>query len=163
MGAVALDDDPRRDARDQKLAGEPHPPRNALVAALLDLVIIVHEPDQPETERHEDARPGVAVAEVHPQQQRDRDGGQDHQPAHGGRADLLEVRLRAIVADRLALALADAQPADELRADDQPDDERGHRRRAGAEGDVADQVEQAGKPELLGDQVKHIDFPLASV
>jgi hypothetical protein len=33
------------------------------------------------------------------------------------------VRERAVVADRLALALADAQPADELGADQQADEQ----------------------------------------
>src|SRR5687768_7320351 len=63
--------------------------------------------------------------------------------------------LRSVRADRLALALAGAQVRDEPRAEQQPDRQRGRARRAGAEADVADQVEQAGEAELFGDQVEH--------
>ena len=44
--------------------------------------------------------------------------GQDHQPAHGRGALLLEqVTLGAVSADRLAFALADAQRPDDDRAE----------------------------------------------
>src|SRR3954470_24364458 len=63
--------------------------------------------------------------------------------------------LRAVGTDRLALALRRAEPADEPGPEQQPDDERGGARRARAEADVADQVEDAGEAELLGDYVEH--------
>ena len=37
----------------------------------------------------------------------------------------------------------------------QADEQRGRGRRTGAEADVADEVEDAGKAQLLGDQVEH--------
>ena len=64
-------------------------------------------------------------------------------------------RLRAVGADRLALALPPPQVGDEPRAEQQPDRQRGRGRRAGAEADVADEVEEPGKAELFGDQVEH--------
>ena len=67
-----------------------------------------------------------------------------------------------VVADRLALALADAQPADELRADQQADEQGGRGRRAGAEGDVAEEVEHPGEAKLFGNPEKHQLFPPAS-
>src|SRR5208283_2875235 len=48
-------------------------------------------------------------------------------PAHGGRAGLDQVRLRAVVADRLS-DLVLGQLADHSRTDDEGDDQRGHRR-----------------------------------
>ena len=78
---------------------------------LLDLVVIVEEADQPEAGGDQQARPDIGVGEVHPQQHRDDHRDQDQQPAHGRRAALGEVALRAVGADRLALALAHAQPA----------------------------------------------------
>jgi len=69
--------------------------------------------------------------------------------------------LRAVAADRLALALADAQPADELGTDHEAEEESGQRRRAGAEGDIADQVEHMGKAKMLGEQIQHKSYPPA--
>src|SRR5919112_421737 len=63
--------------------------------------------------------------------------------------------LRPVGADRLTAALAFAQVGDEPRAEQQPDRQRGGARRPGAEADVADEVEDAGKAQLLGDQVEH--------
>ena len=67
--------------------------------------------------------------------------------------------VRAVVADRLALALADAQPADELGADQQAEQQRGRGRRAGAEGDVAEEVEDAREAKLFCDPEKHQSVP----
>ena len=56
---------------------------------------------------------------------------------------LAKVRLRPVVADRLALALLDAQQLDDRRAEQEHEQQRGHDRAAGAEGDVAEDVERA--------------------
>src|SRR5262249_28746242 len=69
--------------------------------------------------------------------------------------------LGAVGADRLALALADAKPADELRADQEADEQRGCRRCSGAKGDVAEEVENPRIMELFGDPEKHQPFLLA--
>src|SRR5690242_21158358 len=63
--------------------------------------------------------------------------------------------LRSVGADRLTLALRLAQPADEFGPQQQADQERGRARRTRAEADVANEVEDAGKAELIGDQVEH--------
>src|SRR3712207_7297877 len=68
------------------------PPRSTLFPYTTlfrsDLVVIVEEADEPEAHRDEQAGPQEGVAEVHPQQHRDGQRGQDHQPAHGRRAAL---------------------------------------------------------------------------
>ena len=70
------------------------------------------------------------------------DRHQDQRAAHRRRAGLDEVRLRAVVAHRLA-DLHPRQPRDHPRADDERDDERGHRRQHRAQRDVAEHVERA--------------------
>src|SRR5437588_639377 len=70
--------------------------------------------------------------------------------------------LRAVDADRLALALRYAQPANELGAEQQADEQSGRARRAGTKADVADEVQCAGKVELRGDQVEHARSPTAA-
>ena len=75
--------------------------------------------------------------------------------ALGRGAALGEVRLRPVGADRLALPLLGAQPADEHRAEEQPDHQRGRARRPGPKADVADQVEDSGESQLFGDNVQH--------
>ncbi len=69
--------------------------------------------------------------------------------------------LRPVGADRLAFALLGAQPADEHRAEQQTDGQRGRGRRAGPEADVADEVENTGEPQLLGNQIEHVATPPA--
>src|SRR5690349_20909375 len=64
--------------------------------------------------------------------------------------------LRSVGADRLALALSDAQVGDEPRPQQQADEKRGRASCPGPEADVADKVEDAGKPELFGDHVEHV-------
>ena len=150
-----LDHDPSRDSGDHELQGQPRLARYSRVMALSHLVVIVEEADQPEPRRDQQARPDVRVAKVHPQQRRYRHRDQDQQPAHGRRAALGEVGLRAVGADRLAAPLPPPQVRDEPRPEQQPDQQRRRSRRPGAEADVADEVEQAREVELLGDQVEH--------
>src|SRR6185369_8092842 len=159
VGRPGPDDDPGRDPRDQEFEREPGLAAEARMVRLLDLVVIVEPADQPEARSDEQARPDVGIGEVHPQQHRDDDGDEDEEAAHGRGAALGEMALRPVGADRLALALAYAQPADELRPEQQTDDERGRARRPGAEADVADEVEEAGESELFGDHVEHATPP----
>src|SRR3954454_9521416 len=63
--------------------------------------------------------------------------------------------LRPVGADRLGPALSHAQPADELRAEQQSDEQRRRARRTGAAAYVADVIEDPGKSELFADQVEH--------
>src|SRR5205085_314801 len=135
---------------------------DALVAALGHLVVIVEETDQAEAYGDEHARPQIAVGEVHPQQHRDAQGSENHQPAHGRRAALGEVGLRTVGADRLALALADSKPADELGPDQKAEEQRRRGGGASTEGDVAKEVEHPGEAKLFGNPEKHQFFPPAS-
>ena len=57
-------------------------------------------------------------------------------------------------ADRLAVALHRLQPADQRRAEDEADHQRGQARRARAERDVAEQIEQ---DELVGKRPREVD------
>ena len=61
--------------------------------------------------------------------------------------------LRAIFADRLPFALPHPKHVDEARADDEPDDERGHQRRPGAERLITHEVEDAFEIQPFGEEV----------
>ena len=154
-GAAGADDQPGGDAGNQEFQQQAHLAGQARMVRLLHLVIIVEPPDQPEPRGHQQARPDVGIEEVHPQQDRDRQRDQDQEAAHRRRAAFGKMALRPVLADRLALALRGAKPADELGSEQQPDKKRSGARGAGAEADVADEVEDAREAELLGDHVEH--------
>src|SRR3546814_12476747 len=78
------------------------------MVALRYLVIVIEEPDQAETDGNEQAGPEIRVGKIHPQEHRHRDGGQNHEPHYCRSAALWEGALRDVVADQLALSLADA-------------------------------------------------------
>ena len=65
--------------------------------------------------------------------------------------------LRAIAADRLAVALHRFEPGDDLRAKDQADCQRGVKRSARAKSDVTEQVQRV---KLFGERcqkkIKHV-------
>src|SRR3546814_3655741 len=66
------------------------------MAALGHLVEIVHKADRGEAAGHEQAGPDEAVRQVHPEQRRDHQRDQDHQPAHRRRALFREMALRSV-------------------------------------------------------------------
>ena len=152
-GVDLADDDIAGDTRNREFHQQADARRNALVAGLGNLVVIVEEPDQAEAQRHGETGPDERIAQIHPDQHRQRQADQDHQPAHGRRAALGEVGLRPVLADRLALALADAQHGDETRANDEADDQRGHQCRSGTERLVAHEVEKAFEIQPFGEDV----------
>ena len=132
---------------------------HAVRVALDDLDPVVVPADRAERDHHRQHQPHVAVAQVAPQQHRGEHGEQDQRAAHGRRAGLGEVRLRAVLADRLA-ALERGQPADHRRAPPQRQRQRGQRAEDAAEGEVAEQPEQA--LQLLqpaGEFKQHAAFP----
>ena len=57
----------------EKFKHEPHLARNALMAALLDLVIIIHEPNKAKAAHYKQAGPDVIIGQIHPKQHRDAD------------------------------------------------------------------------------------------
>ena len=68
---------------------------------------------------------------------------------------------RAVLADRLALALADAQRGDDGRTEQEHEQQRRDHRRAGAEGDVAKHVQDRQLPRPIGQVDQH--FPKLSI
>ena len=107
------------------------------------LQVVVGEAQRAVAQRDEQHRPDIAVAQIDPEQRGDRQREQDQHAAHRRRALLLDqMPFRAVAADRLAVALQRLQPADQRRAEDEADDQRGQAGGARAEGDVAQQVEQ---------------------
>src|SRR6185369_8165337 len=155
VGGPGPDDHPGCETRDQEFEREPSLAGKTRVMRLLHLVIVVKPADHPEPGCDEQTGPDVGIAELHPEQDRDDHRDEDEEPAHRRRATLGEVRLRPDLADRLALALRRPQVGDEPGTEQQADEERGRACRAGAEADVADQVEDAGKAQLLGAYVEH--------
>ena len=107
------------------------------------LQIIVVEADEAEAERHRQHDPDIGIERIGPQQRRDHQSRQDHQPAHRGRALLAdEMRLRTVGADRLALALAKPQMIDDPGTEQEDEQRAGHHRPAGAKGDVAKHIQK---------------------
>src|SRR5690606_32720984 len=104
----------------------------------------------------------IDIAEVGPEERRGDHRGEDHQPAHGRRAGLLEMGLRAVGADRLALALADAEGVDDLRPEEENEERGSEQRCASPEGDVAEQIEYLEMVRQLHQPQQHLFYPLLS-
>jgi hypothetical protein len=138
-----LRDDDAGDPGDERLDGEARAAREALVGLLRDLEVVVVEADGAEAHGHQDDGPHIGVGEVRPQKGRDQHARDDHEPAHGGRAALRQqMRLRAVLADRLPLALLEAEQRDDRRSE--PEHEQNGRRRGAArpKRDVTEDVER---------------------
>ena len=130
--------------RDQCFDRKPDAAGETAVALLRHLQVIVIEADEAETERHREHDPDIGIGRIGPQQRRDDQSRQDHQPAHGGRALLGdEMRLRAIRPDRLAFALAKTKVVDDPGTEQKHEQSAGEHRAAGAKGDVAKDVQQS--------------------
>ena len=123
-----------RDAGDHELRTASRTlPENPLRRRFRDLQEIVIEADGAEAQRHEQHRPDIEIVKIGPQQRRYDDARQDHQPAHGRRALLLDdMALRPVGADRLAAALLDLEQRDDARPEQEDEEQRGQDRRAGA-------------------------------
>ena len=144
------------DHRNQRLGQQARAAGKAGVALLGDLQIVVIKADQAEAQRHSEHDPDIRAGRVRPQQGRDQQAGKDHQPAHGGRAFLADqMGLRAVGADRLALALLDAQQVDHRAAEQEDEHQRGDDGAAGAERDVAEDVEKRDLVGEFGQPIKH--------
>src|SRR6266700_5757625 len=70
------------------------------------------------------------------------------------------MRLRTVAADRLALALAQPQMIDDPGTEQEHEQRARHHRPAGAEGDVAEDVEEAAEDSETGDGVGKLDQPV---
>ena len=104
--------------------------REAEIAALDDLDVVVGETDGAESERGKDGDPDKGVGRIGPEYGGQQNGDDDEHSAHGGSAGFLLVRLRAVFADVLA-DLEFAQLLDDVGADEHRDQQRraGRRRR----------------------------------
>ncbi len=113
------------------------------MSLLRDFEIIVIKADEAEADHHEQHDPDIAAREIGPQQRRDDEPRQNHEAAHRRRAFLCQkMRLRTISADRLALALFEAQGRNGARAEKEDEEQRRRRRAAGAKGDVTKKIER---------------------
>ena len=147
--------------RDHAFDQQPKLAGKAAMGLLGHLQIVVIEADKAEAERHREHDPDIGVERIGPQQRRDHEAGQDHQPAHRRRALLGdEVRCRAVGADRLALALAQPQMIDDPGPEQEHEQRARHHRPAGAEGDVAEHVEEAAEEAEAGNGVGKLDQPV---
>jgi hypothetical protein len=122
------------------------------------LQIIVIKTDETIPERHAKYDPHIRIGQIGPHQDRHHHAKQNHQAAHGGRADLGDqVGLRTIGADRLAFALTGAQEVDDVGPEQQHERQRRQRRPAGAECDVAKDVEDRDLSGKACQPVEHDD------
>jgi hypothetical protein len=137
-------DDPQgRNQADAQLRDQLDAAGQALGVALGQLQEIVAEADGAVAQGHPQHDPDIAVAEIGPQQRGYAGGDQEHEPAHGRRALLGEqMRFRAVFADRLAFALLQLQPADDVRADIERHEKGEQDGAAAAEGLVAEHIER---------------------
>src|SRR6266436_958962 len=70
------------------------------------------------------------------------------------------MRLRPVGANRLTLALANPQVIDDPGTEQEHEQRAGHHRPAGAEGDVAEDVQEAAQEGESGDGVGKLDQPV---
>ena len=140
----------------EHLEGEFGPPRQTSVLALSDLQVVVDKTDQAEAHHGENHDPDVDVAEVRPQQCGHQTGDENEHAAHGGRARLELVPLRAVFADVLA-DLELAEPSDQPGAKDDAQKQRGHAGEGGAKGQIAENPEgrEVLVQNLIEEPVKH--------
>ena len=147
---------------DQRLPEELLARTHALGVLVHHLAPVVDPADGAEADRHQHHDPDEAVAPVEPQQRRHADADQHQHAAHRRRAALGEVRLHAVVADRLA-DLQRGQAPDDPGPERQADQQRRHRRHHGAEGQVLEDAEEAelGRELLqpLGEAKQHGGLP----
>ena len=123
------------------------------------LEIVVVEADRREAGGDEQHDPDIGAFEVRPQQRRGEQAEEDHQAAHRRRALLgQKVRSRPVGADRLALALLQAQRRDDHRPEEEDEQQPGRRRAERAEGQIAEEVEDARDVRKIGQPGQHRGF-----
>ena len=143
--------------RDDRLDDKPRPAGKAGMGLLRDLQIVVVEADQPEARASRRARPrrrgcaGWPTAASTPA----RPDRIISPPMVGVPFLVTRCDGGPSLADRLALALLEAQHVDDRAAEQEDEDERGDDRAAGAEGDVAKDVEERDFVGKLGQPIEH--------
>ena len=104
-----------------------------------DFAVIIHKTDDPITHQYRQNAPDVRVGGIGPQQHGNYDGGQDHDPAHGRRAALAEVRFRTVVTHNLA-EREFLQTGNHARAHPQRDEQRSQQADDGAKRQIRKDV-----------------------
>ena len=132
----------RGDGGDGEADQQSYPARDPGMCILGDLGIVVAEADQPEGDGHEKHHPDIADIQPRPEERRCQKRAEDQHAAHGRRAGLGgEVAFGAIIADGLAVFLFRPEQVDERTSEEEAEDQRGEEGAAGAEGDIAEKVE----------------------
>jgi hypothetical protein len=116
----------------EKLQAEFGPCRQAEVAFVDYLLIVVGETDGGISDGREHRDPDKTVAEVGPKQRGDNGGNRNEQPTHGRRSGFLMMRLRSFFPDELP-DLELLQAADDNRPNHESGEERGQAGEGGAE------------------------------
>ncbi|MNN08042.1 hypothetical protein D3C81_1208850 [compost metagenome] len=132
----------RRHQPDQRLPEELLAARHAARVAIHHLAVVIDPADGAVAHRHQQHHPDEAVAPVTPEQRGDADREQHQHPAHGRRARLHEVGLRADRAHGLA-DLQLGQATDHPRPEAEADHQRGEVGRHRAESQVVDDPQEA--------------------
>ena len=96
-----------------------------------DLNVVVGKTDGGESRGREHGNPDKRIAQVGPEQRGNQDGDGNQQAAHGGRAGLFLMSLRAFFADVLP-DLKITQPLNHDRTDDQAGEKRSKTGEGGA-------------------------------
>ena len=143
------------DRSDNQFEKKPPPPRKPVRRALRHLQKVVIEADGAVTDGNAKHHPDVAIRKLRPEQRRNGNAGEDHQPAHRRRAALQEMALRTVIADRLSLALLDPQQIDDGGSEHHHEQKRRKGCAAGSECDVAKNVQRADLIAEIDELIEH--------
>ena len=104
-----------------------------------DFAVVINKTDDPVANQHGQHAPDIGVRRIGPQQNGHHNRGQDHDPAHGRRTALAEVRFRTIVAYNLA-EREFLQTGNHARAHPQRDEQRSQQADDGAKRQIGKDV-----------------------
>ena len=149
-----------RNRGDQQAQHNADPARHAVGILLADLRVIVGKADGGKGKRHKQHHPDVRVIQPRPKQGRGRQRAHNQQPAHGWRTSLGKVTLWPVSADRLTLTLLAAQHVDQWQTKDKAEHQRGQKRPARAECDIAEQIEKIAAVRQLCQPIQHLVISL---
>ena len=122
--------------------------RHAQVAPLDHLYVVVGKADGPKGEGRKDRDPDKRIGGGGPQHRGQQNGNADQHAAHGWSARLLQVRLRSVLAHKLA-NLQLAQLLNHVRPDEQRDHQRRERSERGAKRQIAEYPERVKERKQL--------------
>src|SRR5271169_635437 len=148
-----------RDQRDQELSRQSRAAGEAEMGLLRHLEIVIIKSDHREAGGDEQYDPDVGTQQIRPKQRRGEQSEQDHQPPHRRRTFLGQhVGRRSVEADRLALALFEAQRRDDRGAEEEDEEQSGRRRAECAERQIAEKIEDPEYVREVGQPGQHLGF-----